>query len=115
MAGCRADRVGVGPGARADLDRLDCEAEADAAVAGLLAMDQALERGCDSMQFASPGEIVCGQCQYQAICPAFWSWCSAASWPQLREPAARGTLESVDPGTDRDLYPVTRRLEGRHG
>jgi hypothetical protein len=98
-----------------DIDRVRCEGEADAAVAGLLAMNQALERGCDSMQLASPGEIACGQCHYQAICPAFWSWCASASWPQLREVAARGTLVSVEHGIDGDLYAVTLRLEGRHG
>src|SRR5262249_52969902 len=73
-----------------NVDRRDCEAEADVAVAGLHAMNRALERGCGSSELASPGEIACGQCQYQAICPAFWSWCASASWPQLREPAARG-------------------------
>jgi len=98
-----------------NVDRRDCEAEADAAVAGLQAMNQALERGCGSSELASPGEIACGQCQYQAICPPFWSWCASASWPQLREPAARGILQSVDPGVDGDLYAVTLQLEGRHG
>ena len=97
------------------VDRTICEAEADAAVSGLEAMNQALQGGCDSAQLASPGEIACGQCPYQAICPAFWAWCEAASWPQLREPAARGTLDSVDPGMDGDLYAVTLRLEGRYG
>jgi hypothetical protein len=98
-----------------DVDKGACEAEADAAVAGLQAMNQALERGCGSSALASPGEIECGQCQYQAICPAFWSWCVSASWPRLREPAARGTLETIDPGIDGDLYAVTLQLEGRYG
>ncbi|MHB8392732.1 MAG: PD-(D/E)XK nuclease family protein [Acidobacteriaceae bacterium] len=98
-----------------NVDRLHCEAEADLAVAGLHATNQTLERGCDSTELASPGEIACGQCQYQAICPAFWSWCTAACWQLLREPAARGTLEAVDPGMDGDIYTVTLRLEGRYG
>lgn len=98
-----------------NLDRRDCEAEADAAVAGLQAMNHALERGCRSSALASPGEIACGQCQYQAICPAFWSWCASATWPQLREPAARGTIESIDHGLDRDLYAITLQLDGRCG
>lgn len=98
-----------------DIERTACESEADAAVAGLRAMNQALERGCASEELASPGEIACGQCQYQAICPAFWSWCAASSSPQLREPAARGTLDSVDPGVDGDLYAITLRLDGRLG
>lgn len=98
-----------------NIDKRDCEAEADAAIAGLQAMNQALGRGCGSSELASPGETICGQCQYQAICPAFWSWCTSASWPHLREPAARGTLESIDPGVDGDLYAITLQLEGRHG
>lgn len=98
-----------------NIDRGDCESEADAAVAGLRAMNQVLERRGASGELASPGEITCGQCQYQAICPAFWSWCAAGSWPQLREPAARGTLEAVDSGVDGDLYAITLQLDGRHG
>jgi hypothetical protein len=73
------------------VDRRDCEAEADAAVAGLEAMNRALERGCNGDALASPGVISCGQCQYQAICPAFWSWCATASWPHCasQRPAER--------------------------
>jgi hypothetical protein len=98
-----------------NIDRRACESEADAAVAGLQATNQALERGCGSSELASPGEIACGQCQYQAICPAFWSWCALKSWPELREPATRGTLESIDPGVDGDLYAISLQLDGRHG
>lgn len=95
--------------------RSACDAEADAAVAALQSMNHALRSRCDSSELASPGEIQCGQCQYQAICPAFWSWCASARWPTLREPAARGTLESIDPGVDGDLYAITLALEGKHG
>lgn len=98
-----------------NIDRSDCESEANAAVAGLQAMNQALERGCGSSELASPGQVACGQCEYQAICPAFWSWCAAGAWPQLGQPAARGTLESIDPGIDGDLYAITLQLDGRHG
>jgi hypothetical protein len=97
------------------INRMSCEAEADAAVAGLLTMNQALERGCHSSELASPSEIACAQCQYQAICPAFWSWCASASWPELRQPAARGTLEAIDPGVDGDIYAVSIQLDGRRG
>lgn len=95
--------------------RSACEAEADAAISGLQAMNRSIRGRCGASDLASPGEIECGQCQYQAICPAFWSWCEKASWPLLREPAARGTLESVDPGIDGDLYAVTLALDGKHG
>lgn len=97
------------------VDRLACEAEADAAIAGLDAMNQALSTGRDSAALASPGQVACGQCPYLAICPAFWSWCEANPWPELIEPAARGTLLSVDPGMDGDLYAVNVRLTGRYG
>ena len=78
------------------VNRLACEAEADAAISGLDAMNHALSTGCDSTALASPGQVACGQCPYLAICPAFWSWCEANPWPELLEPAARGTLLSVD-------------------
>ena len=97
------------------VDRLQCETEADAAVAGLMSMNRALEPGKDCLQLADPGEISCGQCLYQAICPAFWNWCAKSEWPQLRERAARGTLEAIDPGVDDDLYAVTLSLAGRQG
>lgn len=92
-----------------------CEAEADAAISGLDAMNHALSAGCDSTALASPGQVACGQCPYMAICPAFWSWSEANPWPELLEPAARGTLLSVDPGMDGDLYAVNVRLTGRYG
>lgn len=92
-----------------------CEAEADAAISGLDAMNHALSTGCDSAALASPGQVACGQCPYMAICPAFWSWCEANPWLELLEPAARGTLLSVDSGMDGDLYAVNVRLTGRYG
>lgn len=97
------------------VNRTACEAEADAAIAGLDAMNRALSGGCDSAALASPGQVACGQCPYLVICPAFWSWCEASSWPELREPAACGTLVSIDPGMDDDLYAVNLRLKGRYG
>jgi hypothetical protein len=97
------------------INRTACEAEADAAICGLDTMNQALSAGRDSAALASPGQVTCGQCPYLAICPAFWSWCEAGSWPELREPAARGTLVSVDPGIDGDLYAVNLSLTGRYG
>jgi PD-(D/E)XK nuclease superfamily len=96
------------------VNRSACEAEADAAISGLDAMNQAVEGAGDSAGLASPSQVACGQCPYLAICPAFWSWCEAASWPALREPAASGTLESVDPGMG-DLYAVNLSLRGRYG
>lgn len=97
------------------VNRLSCEAEADAAIAGLDAMNQSLSTGCDSAALASPGQVACGQCPYMAICPAFWSWSEANPWPELLEPATRGMLLSVDPGMDGDLYAVNVRLTGRYG
>ena len=95
--------------------RTACEAEADAAISGLDAMNEALSAGCDWAALASPSQVACGECPYRAICPAFWSWCEAGSWPELREPAACGTLLSVDPGMDGDLYAVNLSLNDRYG
>lgn len=97
------------------VDRLACEAEADAAIAELDVMNQTLSRECDGAALASPDLVACGQCPYMAICPAFWSWCETNPWPELLEPAARGTLLSVDHGMDGDLYAVRVRLTGRYG
>jgi hypothetical protein len=97
------------------VNRTACEAEADAAISGLDAMNQALSGGSDSVALANPGQVACGQCPFPAICPAFWSWCEANSWPELQEPAACGTLLSVDPGMDGDLYAVNVSLKGRYG
>jgi PD-(D/E)XK nuclease superfamily len=97
------------------VNRIICELEADSAVSALDAMNQVLEGGANSSVLANPGKIACGQCPFLAICPAFWSWCEANSWPEVREPAARGSIESVDPGMDGDLYAVKVNLRGRHG
>ena len=99
----------------APVDRFACEAEADAAISALDAMNHEFEGCTDSRVLANPGQVACGQCPFVAICPAFWSWCEVSSWPELREPAARGTLESVDPGIDGDLYAVKVVLRGRFG
>lgn len=97
------------------VNRTACEAEADTAISALDAMNHALEGSSDSRGLANPSQVACGQCPFIAICPTFWSWCDASSWPELREPAARGVLESVDPGLDGDLYAVKLSLRGRYG
>lgn len=97
------------------VDKAACEAEADAAISGLDAMNGALSSGCDAVALANPGQFACGQCPYTAICPAFWSWSEANPWPEALEPAARGTLLSIDLGMDGDLYSVNMRLTGRYG
>lgn len=97
------------------VNRLACEAEAVAAIAGLDAMNQAFSTRCDSAALASLGQVACGKCPYMAICPAFWSWSEANPWPELLEPAARGTLLSVDPGMDGDLYALSVSLTGHYG
>src|SRR3546814_6793625 len=65
------------------------EAEADAAISGLDAMNHALSTGCDSAALASPGQVACGQCPYMAICPAFWSWRSEPMAGASRASSAR--------------------------
>jgi hypothetical protein len=78
-------------------------------------MNQKLERRLNCAELASPSGIVCGQCQFQAICPAFWTWCAADRWPLQREPSARGTLHSVDSGVDGDLFSIFLQLDGSQG
>jgi hypothetical protein len=92
-----------------------CEAEADAAVEGLVGMNLALDAGKAPGEFAQPGLVSCGLCPYQAVCPAFWTWRQRASWPELREQAARGAIESIDAGQDGDLYAASVAFEGPIG
>lgn len=92
--------------------REPCEQEADAAVGGLETMNRALETGKAPSDIAQPGLVACALCPYQAICPAFWSWCDQSAWPEFREPAARGSIVTIDPGQDGDLYAVTFAFDG---
>lgn len=96
------------------VDRRECEAEADVAVRELDATNEIIERAAVH-QLASPNEIACGQCRYQAICPAFWPWAAASGWPRLRREAARGVLVGFEQGADGDLYSITLQLDGRFG
>jgi hypothetical protein len=97
------------------VNRPACEAEADTAISALDAMNRVLTGSADYRELANPSQVACVQCPFVAICPAFWSWCEASSWPALRDPAARGAMESIDPGMDGDLYAVTLILHGRYG
>jgi len=96
------------------VDRRECEAEADAAVCDLEATNNLLARA-DDHSLATPSEVACAQCPYQAICPAFWAWAAKSRWPKLRRQAARGEIVGVDHGSDGDLYSLTLQLDGRFG
>lgn len=87
------------------IDHAVCDAEADAAVSALDALNDALALPTAPKTVAKPSAIACGSCPYLAICPVFWSSLGSTSLADWRSAAAvEGVLERVDPGLDGDLF-----------
>ncbi len=86
------------------LEPTACETEADAALAALDDFNSYLASCRPPEVLAQPGEEACGDCPFQALCPAFWPWLAAAGSDSLPETAAVGVLERIDLGQDGDLY-----------
>jgi hypothetical protein len=77
-------------------------AEADAALAGLDALNGALNAGAAPEDLAAPAALACSGCPFQIICPAFWQ--QLGRLKGLTDPALEGILERLEPGPDGDLY-----------
>ena len=86
------------------LDPAACDAEADAALAALDALNQELASGTAPETLARPAPAACNGCPFRAICPAFWRWLGSACVEEPWEVAAEGVLEGFESGQDGDLY-----------
>jgi DNA mismatch endonuclease (patch repair protein) len=81
-----------------------CDAEANAALKALDALNQGLASNAARETLGRPTSGACGGCPFQALCPAFWRWLEKSGPQDLPEPAAEGALERIESGYDEDLY-----------
>ena len=86
------------------IDPASCNAEADAALAALDALNEALSSGAVAEELASPSAIACSGCPFMLVCPASWLRLSEGRLQGLADVALQGTLEKVEAGPDGDLY-----------
>lgn len=87
-----------------EIDPAGCNAEADAALAGLDALNRALNAGAAPEGLAAPAASACSGCPFQIICPAFWQQLGRGRLKGLTDAALEGILERLEPGPDGDLY-----------
>ena len=81
-----------------------CNAEVDAALAALDALNHTLASGMRAEELASPSATACSGCPFTLICPAFWRGLTESSLQGLTDVSLQGILESVEAGPDGDLY-----------
>jgi hypothetical protein len=86
------------------IDPVACDAEADAAVAALNALNGGLLSEALPERLGQPSPPACTACPFQIICPAFWRQLSAGALRSLPDVAVEGALESLEASHDRDLY-----------
>jgi hypothetical protein len=98
------------------IDPAACNAEADAALAALDALNGALNDGAAPEDLAAPAVSACSGCPFQIICPAFWQKLGHDRLYGFTDAALEGVLESLEPGPDGDLYTahVTARSASFH-
>lgn len=82
----------------------ECAAEAKAALDALEAVNRWLSSGTTAARLATPHPAACGECPFQAICPAFWEWLERAGPQDLAATAVAGEIGGIDIGQDGDLY-----------
>jgi PD-(D/E)XK nuclease superfamily len=86
------------------IDPASCNAEADAALAALGTLNNALASGIGAEELASPSAMACSGCPFTLICPAFWRGLSEGTLRGLTDVALQGILQKVEAGPDGDLY-----------
>lgn len=88
---------------------LDCDQEADTAVALLSEWNRRLA-DIGPTALANVAAASCSSCRFQTICPAFWAQLESGglTFPSGRV-AAVGTLVSVQPGNDADIATLNFR------
>jgi hypothetical protein len=88
------------------IDPAASNAEADAALAALDALNEALNAGRAPDELAAPSVSACSGCPFQIICPVFWRGLADGRLREFAADALEGTLDRVEPGPDDDLYTV---------
>ncbi len=89
-----------------EIDPTVCNAEADAALAALDALNAMLASGAAAESLATPLPSSCSPCPFQIICPAFWQRLGEDGPQGLVDVALEGVLERLEAGPDCDLYTV---------
>jgi hypothetical protein len=111
-------RVVAASGQTLDLkiDPAACSGEADAALARLDRLNEALNSGATPGDVAAPAVSACSGCPFQIICPVFWPELGHGRLNALTDAALEGILERLEPGPDGDLYTVyiTARSASQH-
>jgi PD-(D/E)XK nuclease superfamily len=87
-----------------DLNADACDAEAEAAVAALNALNQDLKSGARPEEIATPCAENCSGCPFKVICPPFWDRLRDSKMQAFSDAAMDGTLQSLEEGPDGDLY-----------
>jgi hypothetical protein len=82
----------AGPGVEIQLDKKDCEHEAQEAVQLLDAYNQKVALDGCVTDFASPSPENCKWCPYKVLCPSFWAAASADWSGSLDGAAVEGVL-----------------------
>jgi hypothetical protein len=91
-------------------DPAACDAEADAAVAALDALNRGLLSEALPERLAQPSQPACTECPFQTICPAFWRPLGADGMQGLPDVAIEGVLNGLESSQDGDLYTAHRVL-----
>jgi hypothetical protein len=86
------------------LDPAACNAEADAAVAALDSLNEALSGGVAVEGLGAPSPSACTGCSFQIICPSFWQQLGHGCLDGFSEAALEGVIERLESGPDGDLY-----------
>src|SRR5262249_17817069 len=87
-----------------DVNAVACEAEAEAAIGALDALNEKLKSGAQPADIAPPAAPSCSGCPFKIICPPFWSRLGDANMRPLAENTMAGDLRSLEDGPGGDLY-----------
>jgi hypothetical protein len=92
------------------VDPAECEAEAEAAVDSLVALNTKISMGEQPQKLARPGSANCANCPYKLICSPFWAKLGEAEMLELPDAVMDGELLSLENGPDGDIYSARIRV-----
>jgi hypothetical protein len=98
-----------------DIDSVACNAEANAALGTLDALNSALTSGKTAEDLAHPSASACSSCPFQILCPAFWRHLGLPGMNDLTEAVLEGVLERLESGPDGDLYTAYITAQSTNG